>query len=146
MSNDIEMLFGSYNVQVFDMIDGKIVSPFVRWNPNLSGNFPNSSGGEDYTVDIDAESLETIVLEAEPHAIEEAFRQSMVPAVTGIPMTAMPGESSRISSMSTDSGHLERLPEVPISRYFMVLEIHSFLLHENSGIVGFSKERPKFNI
>ena len=70
---------------VFDIIDGELVSPFDRWNPDLYGDFPDSGGGEDYMVDIDAESLETVVLEAEPPVVEEAFYQSVVPMVTGTP-------------------------------------------------------------
>jgi hypothetical protein len=41
------------------MIDGEPVSPFVRLNPDISGHFPGSLGGEDCTVDVDAEYLET---------------------------------------------------------------------------------------
>ena len=73
MNNGIEMLLGSCNVQVFDMIDGELVSPFGRWNPNIFGNFPDSGGGEDYTVDVDVESLEMVILEAKPPIVEGAF-------------------------------------------------------------------------
>ena len=59
---------------------------------------------------------------------------------------AMPGENSQISGMTTDPRHLECPLEVPISRYFMVLDIQNFLLHEKFGVMGFSKERSKFNI
>ena len=48
--------------------------------------------------------------------------------------------------MSTDLGHLERPHEVPISKYFLVLEIQNFLMHEKFVVVDFSKERLKFNI
>jgi hypothetical protein len=58
----------------------------------------------------------------------------------------MPRESSRIAGVSMDPLHMERPAEVPISNYFLVLEIQNFLLHEKFGVVGFSKERPKFNI
>jgi hypothetical protein len=70
----------------------------------------------------------------------------MVPTVTGTPTTPMLGESSRIASVSTDPIHLERPAEIPISTYFLVLEIQNFLLHEKFGVVGFSIEKPKFNI
>jgi hypothetical protein len=146
VNNVIEMLFGLSNVQVFDMIDGEPISPFVLLNPNLSGHFPGSCGGEDYTVDVDAKSRETSDFEAAPPSMEEAFRHSMVPAVTGTRTTPMPGESSRIAGVSTDLVHMERPTKVPISSYFLVLEIQNFLLHEKFGVVGFSKERPKFNI
>jgi hypothetical protein len=77
------MLFGLYNVQVFDMIDDEPVSPFVRLNPDLSVHFLGSGGGEDYTVDVNAESRETGVFEEVPPSVEEAFRRSMVLVVTG---------------------------------------------------------------
>jgi hypothetical protein len=146
VNNVIEMLFGLCNVQVFDMIDGKPISPFVRLNPDLSGHFPSSCGGEDYMVDVNAESLETVVLDAAPHSVEEAFRHSMVSVVTRTPTTPMPRKSSRIASVSTDLVYLVRSAEVLISSYFWVLEIQNFLLHEKFGVLGFSKERPKFNI
>ena len=41
---------------------------------------------------------------------------------------------------------MERLPKVPISSYFLVLEIHNFLLHEKFRVMGLSIERPNFNI
>jgi hypothetical protein len=123
VNNVIEMMFGLCNVQVFDMIDGEPVSPFVRLNSDLFGHFSSSCGGEDYTVDIDVESRETGVFEAAPSFVEEAFRHNMVPAVTGTCTTPVPGESSRIAGVSTDPVHMERPTEVPISSYFLVLEI-----------------------
>jgi hypothetical protein len=128
------------------MIDGEPVSPFMRLNPNLSRHFLGSGGGEDYTVDVDAESWEMGDFEAAPPSVEEAFRHSMVPVVTGTRTTPVPGESSRITGVSTDAVHMERPVEVLISTYFLVLEIQNFLLHEKFGVVGYSKERPKFNI
>jgi hypothetical protein len=105
------------------MIDGEPVSPFMRLNPDLSSHFPGSGGSEDYTVDVDVESRETSVFEAAPPSMEEAFRHSMVPAVTGTHTTHVPGESSRIAGVSMDPIHMERPAEVPISSYFLVLEI-----------------------
>jgi hypothetical protein len=58
----------------------------------------------------------------------------------------VPRESSRIAGVNTDPVHMERPAKVLISNYFLVLEIQNFLLHEKFGIVGFSKEGPKFNI
>jgi hypothetical protein len=140
------MFFGLCNVQVFDMIDGKLVSPFVRLNPNLSSHFSGSGGVEDYTVDFDAESREMGDFEAAPPSVEEAFRHSMVPTVMGTRTMPVPRESSRIAGVSMDPLHMECPVEVPISSYFLVLEIQNFLLHEKFGVVGFSKKRPKFNI
>ena len=94
MNNVIEMLFELCNIQVFDMIDGKPVSPFMHLNLDLFGQFPDSSGGEDYTVDVDAGSLEMVVLEAAPLAVQEAFHHSMVPVVMETSMMATSGESS----------------------------------------------------
>jgi hypothetical protein len=125
------------------MIDGELVSPFVRLNPDLSGHFPGSGGGEDYTVDVDAESQETSDFEAAPLSVEEAFRHNMVPAVTGTYTTPIPWESSRIASVSTDPVHMERPTEVPISSYFLVLEIQNFLLHEKFWSHGLLKEEAE---
>jgi hypothetical protein len=140
------MFFGLCNVQVFDMIDGEPVSPFVRLNSNLSGHFLDSGGTEDYTVDFDAESQEMGDFEVAPPFVEEAFPHSMVPTVMGTRTTPMPRESSRIAGVNMDPLHMEHPAEVPISSYFLVLEIQNFLLHEKFGVVGSSKERPKFNI
>jgi hypothetical protein len=146
VNNVIDMFFGLCNVQVFDMIDGEPVSPFVRLDPNLSGHFSGSGGAEDYTVDFDAESREMGNFEAAPRSVQEAFRHSMVPTVMETRTTRVPWESSRIVGVSMDPLHMERPAEVPISSYYLVLEIQNFLLHEKFGVVGFSKERPKFNI
>jgi hypothetical protein len=140
------MLFALCNVQVFDMIDGEPVSPFLRLNPDLSSHFPDLCSAKDYTVDVDAESRETGVFEAVPPFVEEAFLRSMFPAVTGTRTTVVPGKSSQNAGISMDPIPMERPAEVPISSYFLVLEIQNFLLHEKFGVVGFSKERPKFNI
>jgi hypothetical protein len=118
VNNVIDMFFGLYNVQVFDMIDGELVSPFVRLNPNLSGHFSGSGGVEDYTVDFDAESREMGDFEAAPPSVEEGFRHSMVPTVMGTRTTPVPRESSRIAGVSMDPLHMERPAEVPISSYF----------------------------
>jgi hypothetical protein len=128
------------------MIDGEPVSPFVRLDPNLSSHFSGSGGAEDYTVDFDAESREMGDFEAAPPSVEEAFRHNMVPTVMGTRTTPVPRESSRIVGVNMDPLHMERLAEVPIPSYFLVLEIQNFLLHEKFGVVGFSKERLKFNI
>jgi hypothetical protein len=128
------------------MIDGEPVSPFVRLNPNLSGHFSGSGSVEDYTVDFDAESREMGDFEAAPLSMEEAFCHSMVPTVMGTRTTPVPRKSSRIAGVSMDPLHVERPAEVSISSYFLVLEIQNFLLHEKFGVVGSSKERPKFNI
>jgi hypothetical protein len=137
VNNLIEMLFGLCNVQVFDMIDSEPISPFVHLNPDLSSHFSGSGGGQDYTVDVDAESREMGDFEAAAPSMEEAFRHSLVPAVTGTRTTPLPGESSRIAGVSTDPIHMERPIEVPISSYFLVLEIQNFLLHEKSEVVQF---------
>ena len=49
-------------------------------------------------------------------------------------------------SFNRDLAHLEQSVQVAISRYFLIFNINGFILYENFGIVGFSKERPKFNI
>jgi hypothetical protein len=140
------MFFGLCNVQAFDMIDGEPISSFVHLNLNLSGHFSGSCGAEDYTVDFDAESREMGDFEAVPPSVEEAFRHSMVPIVMETRTTPVPRESSRIAGISMDPLHMEHPAEVLISSYFLVLEIQNFLLYEKFGVVGSSKERPKFNI
>ena len=76
-------------------------------------------------MDVDAKSLEMVVFEAAPLFVEEAFHKSMVQTVTHVPR-----KNSQIASISLNLVHLERPTEVPISNYFLVLEIYNFLLHE----------------
>jgi hypothetical protein len=118
----------------------------VYLNPELPSNVLGSGGGEDFTMDVDAELLETFVLKAAALSVKEAFRQSMVLAVTQTPAMPMLGKSSKIAGVTKDLVHLERPAKVVVSRYFLVLEIQNFLLHKKFAVVGFSKERPKFNI
>jgi hypothetical protein len=71
----IEMLLGSWNVQVLGMIDDEEVSPERRSNPDVSGNISDRGGGRDSSVDVESESLETIILETQPSTVEGAARR-----------------------------------------------------------------------
>jgi hypothetical protein len=99
-----------------------------------------------YISDVDAKSVESVVLATMDRTLGEGFFPSMGPGVMQSFATPMPAESSRNVGISMDLVPLERTVQVAISRYFPPFEIQGFLIHEKFGIVGFSKERLKFNI
>lgn len=72
MDIGIEILPGSWNVQVVGLIDDEEVSPGRRSNPDVSGKISDKRGGHTSSVDVETESLETVILETQPSAVEGA--------------------------------------------------------------------------
>jgi hypothetical protein len=113
------------------MIDGDHVSPFINYNPMLGNNSSNSYAVLDSnSEDMDADSLEPMVVSTTNLMVEEGFVESMDWDKSLFTAEAIPGENLwKDSSLHPNIVHLEQSLQVAISWYFLVFEINGLLFH-----------------